>query len=130
VKAIPHFSREGIQDYVGRVGLKVNDIVLLEDASGGGAQTAALLIEHGVRAVIVDTPISHLAEQELVKATIPVIDAQAVELERVDEFAFISRRKLEIQLQGSVKEAKERARQRSEEDLVELIERYRREIER
>ena len=130
VKVIPHFSRESIEEYQQKVGFKHGDIVLFEDASGGGTQTAGLLIEREIRAVVVDTPLSHLPHDELIKALIPVIDAKDVELKRVDEFAFISRKKFEKLLQAFIKDVREQARQKGEEQLVEMIERYRRDIER
>ncbi|MHA1654827.1 MAG: DUF460 domain-containing protein [Candidatus Thorarchaeota archaeon] len=126
IKTIPHFTRESIEEYLKKVGLREGDIVLFEDASGGGPQTAGMLIERGIRAVIVDTPLSHLAEEELVRATIPVIEAQKVELRRVDEFAFIDRKKFERLFQGFMREAREKARQQGEEALIELVEQYRR----
>ncbi|MFW9767648.1 MAG: DUF460 domain-containing protein [Candidatus Thorarchaeota archaeon] len=130
VKVIPQFTRESIEEYAKKVGLKSHDIVLFEDASGGGPQTAGILIDHEIRAVVVDTPLSHLPQDELIKAMIPVIDAEEVDLQRVDEFAFISRGKFEQQLQTFIKSVREQARQKGEAKLVELIERYRREIER
>jgi predicted RNase H-like nuclease (RuvC/YqgF family) len=130
VKVVPQFTRESIEEYVKKVGLKRNDIVLFEDASGGGPQTAGILIDYEIRAVVVDTTLSHLPRDVLIKAMIPVIDAEQVELQRVDEFAFISRGKFEHQLQNFLKSVREQARQKGEEQLVELVERYRREIER
>jgi predicted RNase H-like nuclease (RuvC/YqgF family) len=130
VKVIPHFTRESIDEYNKKVGLKQGDIVLFEDASGGGPQTAGMLIEREVRALVIDTPLSHLPRDELVKAVIPVIDAKDVELQRVDEFAFISRKKFDKILQVFIKEVREQARVKGEEQLVELVEKYRREIER
>ena len=130
IKTVPHFTRESIEEYIQKVGLKPGDIVLFEDASGGGPQTAGLLIDRGIRAVIVDTPLSHLSEEELVQSVIPVINAEEVELQRVDEFAFISRKKFETQLQSFVAKVREKARQKGEDELVELVERYQREIER
>ncbi len=130
IKTIPQFTRESIEEYIQKVGLKSGDIVLFEDASGGGPQTAGLLIDRGIRAVIVDTPLSHLSEEELLQSVIPVISAEEVELQRVDEFAFISRKKFEIQLQSFIAKVREKARQRGEDELVELVERYQREIER
>jgi predicted RNase H-like nuclease (RuvC/YqgF family) len=130
IKTVPQFTRESIEEYIQNVGLKSGDIVLFEDASGGGPQTAGLLINRGIRAVIVDTPLSHLSEEQLVQSVIPVINADEVELQRVDEFAFISRKKFEKQLQSFIAKVREEARQRGEDELVELVERYRREIER
>ena len=130
VKVIPHFTRESIDEFIKKVGLKSGDVVLFEDASGGGPQTAGILIEQEIRAVVVDTPLSHLPQNELIKALIPVIDAKEVELQRVDEFAFISRNKFNQQLQAFIRTVREKARQKGEEQLIEMVERYRREIER
>ena len=130
VKVIPQFTRESIDEYNKKVGLKLGDIILFEDASGGGPQTAGMLIEREVRALVIDTPLSHLPKDELVKALIPVIDAKDVELQRVDEFAFISRKKFDKIFQVFIKEVREQARVKGEEQLVELVEKYRREIER
>jgi predicted RNase H-like nuclease (RuvC/YqgF family) len=131
VKIVDKFTQESIEEYMRKVAtIKRGDIILFEDASGGGPQTARLLIEREIRAVIVDTPVSHLAKEELVKAVIPVVEAVKVELSRIDEFAFISRKKFEKQLQEFLKDAREQARLRGEEQLIEIIEKYRREIER
>lgn len=125
IKTVPHFTRESIEEYSRKVGIRPDDIVLFEDASGGGPQTANLLIEKEIRAVIVDTPLSHLSQEVLVDAVIPVIEASSVELQRIDEFAFISRKKFDKQFQDFMAETKEKARQRSEDQLVDLVEKYR-----
>jgi predicted RNase H-like nuclease (RuvC/YqgF family) len=130
VKVIPQFTRESIDEYNKKVGLKPGDIVLFEDASGGGPQTAGILIEHEIRALVIDTPLSHLPRDELVKAVIPVIEAKDVELQRIDEFAFISRKKFDKIFQVFIKDVREQARVKGEEQLVEIVEKYRREIER
>ena len=129
IKTIPQFTRESIDEYMKKVGLKPGDVLLFEDASGGGPQTANILIEKEIRAVIVDTPLSHLPVEELVRATIPVIKAKAVALRRVDEFAFINRKKFEQQLDEFMKETREKARRKSEDNLVEIVEKYRHDIE-
>lgn len=126
IKVIPHFTRESIEEYTLKVGLKSGDIVLFEDASGGGPHTAALLIEREIRAVVADTPLSHLPREEMVRALIPVVNADEVELKRIDEFAFISRKKFETKMQNFMKEVREEARRKGEKELVELVERYRR----
>ncbi len=125
IKTIPHFTRESIDEYLRKVGLRLGDIVLFEDASGAGPQTANLLIEREIRAIIIDNPLSHLSREALVEAVIPVIDAESVELQRIDEFAFISRKKFEKQMQDFLIDAKEKARQRSEKQLIGIVEKYR-----
>ncbi|MCK5238116.1 MAG: DUF460 domain-containing protein [Candidatus Thorarchaeota archaeon] len=125
IKTIPQFTRESIEEYTRKVGIRTGDIVLFEDASGGGPQTANLIIEREIRAVIVDTPLSHLSSEALIDAVIPVIEASSVELQRIDEFAFISRKKFEKQFQDFMAETKEKARQRSEDHLVDIVGEYR-----
>ncbi len=125
IKTIPQFTRESIEAYARKVGLKTGDIVLFSDGSGAGPQTANLLIEREIRAVIFDTPLSHLSVETLIDATIPVIDAKEVELQRVDEFAFISKKKFEKHLEVFMRDTKEKARRRTEEHLVEIVEEYR-----
>jgi predicted RNase H-like nuclease (RuvC/YqgF family) len=125
IKTIPHFTRESIEAYARKVGLKAGDVILFEDGSGAGPQTANLLIEREIRAVIYDTPLSHLSVETLIDATIPVIDAKEVELQRIDEFAFISKKKFEKHLETFMRDTKEKARKRTEEHLVELVEEYR-----
>jgi hypothetical protein len=130
VKVISQFTRESIEEYTRKVSpLKSGDIVLFEDASGGGPQTACLLIDCGIRAVITDTPLSHLPEKEFIKATIPIINKKDVEFQQVDEFAFINRKKFEHQFQEFMKQVKEQARQVGEEHLIEIVEDYRRKME-
>ncbi|MGY5874199.1 MAG: DUF460 domain-containing protein [Candidatus Thorarchaeota archaeon] len=129
VKTVDKFTQESIEEYNRRVGLKRGDIILFEDASGGGPQTAGILIDREIRAIIIDTPLSHLAKDELVKSMIPVIDTEIVELQRIDEFAFISRKKFEQQFQEFLKGVREEARAKGEEDLISLVEQYRREEE-
>ena len=130
IKVIPQFTRESIEEYIKKVSpIKSGDIILFDDASGGGAQTACLLIEYGIRAIITDTSLSHLSEKEFIKAMIPIINAENVELQRVDEFAFISRKKFEHQFQEFTKQVREQARQVGEKHLIEIVEQYRRKIE-
>jgi predicted RNase H-like nuclease (RuvC/YqgF family) len=130
VKVIPQFTRESIEEYIRKVfPLKSGDIVLFEDASGGGPQTACLLIDYGIRAVIIDTSLSHLSQEEFIKAMVPIINAKNVELQRIDEFAFISRKKFEHQFQKFMKKVREQARQAGEDQLVEIVEQYRRKPE-
>ncbi len=125
IKTIPHFTRESIEEYSKKVGLKPGDVILFEDGSGAGPQTANLLIEKEIRAVIFDTPLSHLSVETLIDATIPVIDAKTVELQRIDEFSFISKKMFEKQMESFMRETKEKARKRTEDHLVEIVEEYR-----
>ncbi|MEM2143076.1 MAG: DUF460 domain-containing protein [Candidatus Thorarchaeota archaeon] len=130
IKVIPHFTRESISEYARKYGLRKNDVVLFEDSSGGGPQTASLLIDYGVKAIIVSSPLSHLAEDELIEALIPVINLSDVKVQRIDEFALIGRSQFEKVYHQYAELARERARKKGEDALVRLVERYRHDIER
>ncbi|MEM3736468.1 MAG: DUF460 domain-containing protein [Candidatus Bathyarchaeia archaeon] len=80
LKVIPAFSQDKIEEVSKRVGINSGEVLLLEDASGGGSSTARLLIEKGVRAVIVGSNISHPAFEEFLKVNLPVINSKELQI--------------------------------------------------
>ncbi len=94
VKVIESLTQDAIAACDRKLGIKAGDIVFVRDA-GGGTQSATLLIERGVRAVIRGTYMSHLAEEKFQEARVPVIAKDEVALKVVDDFAVLDPRKLD-----------------------------------
>lgn len=94
VKIVENLSKDAIAACDRKLGLKPGDIVFVRDA-GGGTQSATMLIERGVKAVIRGTYMSHLAEEKFQEARVPVIPKEDVGLKIVDEFAVIDPKKLD-----------------------------------
>jgi hypothetical protein len=65
LKPLVIFSERGIQTTVANYGLHEGDIVLVLDPSGGGAQTALTLVDHGIRGVIVPEGSPKFSDQAL-----------------------------------------------------------------
>jgi predicted RNase H-like nuclease (RuvC/YqgF family) len=82
LKVIKTFSESSIRETKTRYGLNDGDIVLVLDPSGGGAQTAQILIDLGIRGVIVPEDTAKFSDQALNQfkencvafLTLPLID--------------------------------------------------------
>ena len=72
VKIIESISKDAIAACDHRFGIKAGDIIFARDA-GGGVEAASILIERGVKAVIIGTPMSHLAEEKFLASRLPVL---------------------------------------------------------
>ncbi|MEA2070524.1 MAG: DUF460 domain-containing protein [Asgard group archaeon] len=74
MKVIYEFSREGILETIERMNIEPHDVVFLVDPSGGGQNTAEMLIDREVKAVICNKKnISDPAMEAFIKADIPVL---------------------------------------------------------
>ena len=67
--------------------------------AGGGNESAAMLIERGVKAVIRGTYMSHLAEDKFQEARVPVISKDEVALKVVDDFAVMDPKKYDAAIE-------------------------------
>jgi uncharacterized protein len=98
VKIIESLSKDAITACDRKLGLKPGDIVFVRDA-GGGTESAAMLIERGVKAVIRGTYMSHLAEDRFQEARVPVISKDEVALKVVDDFAVMDPKKFDAAIE-------------------------------
>jgi predicted RNase H-like nuclease (RuvC/YqgF family) len=128
VKVIAAFTKESIAETKEKYGLKAEDIVFLENPSGGGAATAQILVEAGIRAVLVPEEISHAAEETFFKGDVPVL--RNVSLERVEDFAMAEPENLKAAIAAWEKEAEKKHRKAKEDQLQSLFEEYRSERRR
>lgn len=87
VKIISSFTKEAIERTAEMYGIKRGDVVYLEDPSGGGTTAASILIDAGVRAVIVSDELSHVASDSFFEGNIPVLSG--IHIQRVEDFAIV-----------------------------------------
>ncbi len=128
VKVVTAFTKEAIQQTMDMYGIKKGDVLLLEDSSGGAAGTAAILVEAGIRAVIVKDDISHAASEAFFQGNVPLL--KDVEVQRFDDFATVEPRVLEQALSAWDEEAKKKRREQELQHLTSLLEEYRSERRR
>ncbi len=125
VKIIESFTREGIREACEYWKIKKGDIVLLSSTEGGGSQTASLLINMGIKAVIAADKMSHPAEEEFEKNMVPVLDANNINLEMIDEFAVIEEEVLKSEIEKWRIEIANKLKKEKEDSLLKVIDEYR-----
>ncbi|MDQ1276294.1 MAG: uncharacterized protein QG610_1870 [Euryarchaeota archaeon] len=128
VKVITAFTKESIAETKEKYGLKAGDVVFMENPSGGGAATAQILVEAGVRAVIIPEDISHAAEETFFKGDVPVL--RDIQLERAEDFAMAEPETLKAAIAAWEKEAEVKRHKAKEDKLESLFEEYRSERRR
>jgi predicted RNase H-like nuclease (RuvC/YqgF family) len=106
VKGVTAFTKEAIQQTMDMYGIKKGDVVLLEESSGGAAGTAAILVEAGIKAVIVKDDISHAASEAFFQGDVPLL--KDVEVQRFDDFAIVEPKVLERALSIWQEDAKKK----------------------
>ena len=127
VKIIQAFTKDSIQKTRELFGIKKDDIILLRDASGGGAMTARMIADSGVRAVLICDDMSHAAKEELFSLNVPVLMAKEVKIkfDHDEEIAVIDPEDINNAIEEWNVKAQERRKQEKEEWLASLVDEYR-----
>lgn len=121
VKKVDTFTKEGIERAVAQQNIGEEDIVMLSSTGGGGASTAKMLVDLGIKVVIARGNISHTALDVFFSSGVPVIPSDKVELEWVNGLPYIKKKDLDRAVREWKLEEKERALRR----LIELLREYR-----
>lgn len=124
LKVIDSFAQNSILEVDEKFGIKRGDIILFIDASGGGSSTAESLIERCVKAIMIMTPMSHLAKEKFLEVGIPVISTTDADVRRVGEFAVVEKEKLERLIFVSQKELEERRYEKTAEAFRQMVSEY------
>ncbi|MDD3317964.1 MAG: DUF460 domain-containing protein [Methanosarcina sp.] len=128
VKVIAAFTKESIAETKEKYGLKEGDVVFLEIPSGGGAATAQILVDAGIRAVIIPEDISHAAEETFFKGDVAVL--KDIPLERAEDFAMAEPETLKAAIEAWEKEADIKRHKAKQDELQNLFEEYKSERRR
>ncbi len=124
VKVIDSFSRDGIREIINSKNLKTGDIVLLKSSKGGGSQTAALLVELGVKAVITTDKMSHQAKEVFEKNMIPLLEEEKIDLKMIDDFAVIMNQDLKRESDKWTKNQEEKKKKEDRKKLLKIMDEY------
>ncbi len=98
IKMIKSFTRDAILEVDRRYGIKRGDVIFLENGSGGGRNTAELLVDMGVSAVIYGKEMSHFAIERFFEAGIPVFSCDELPVVVRGGFAFVDQRMLNMRV--------------------------------
>jgi predicted RNase H-like nuclease (RuvC/YqgF family) len=119
------FTREAVESALEQGRLGVGDLVLLEDASGGGRNTAELLIDQGIEAVITDSDMAAEVKEHFLDAGIPVFSCQEMPVQRIDGLPFVRPEDVSAARESWEEQMKAREAKRQAERLESIIREYR-----
>ncbi|HOO54831.1 MAG TPA: DUF460 domain-containing protein [Methanothrix sp.] len=125
VKEVASFSREALLEAASRLDIEKGDVVVLNDASGGGPNTADLFIDWEVEAVIIETEMEASVEGYLMDGDVPVISSREVPVRRVAGVALIDPEELEVALARWAERKQVRVAKQKTEWLEGMIQEYR-----
>ena len=95
LKPIKSFSSNGLEEAKAAHHIEPGDVVILRDASGGGASTARALAKLRPSLVITCTAMSDLAEKVLAQNNISVINSALLSTRNIDGNLFVRKKDLE-----------------------------------
>lgn len=125
LKPVEAFSKEAVVSARERWSIGRGDLVLLGDASGGGPNTADLLVKMEVEAVISEGEMPREAEEYLNEKGVPVIMARNLELSHIDGIAFVNPKNLERARESWEEQMERQAKEKKAQWLESMIEEYR-----
>jgi len=125
VKEVASFSREALLEAAEQLEIGKGDVIILQDASGGGPNTADLFIEWEVEAVIIETEMEASVEGYLMDGNVPVISSREVPVRRVAGIALIDPDELERALARWAEHKQVRVAKQKTEWLEGMIKEYR-----
>ena len=125
VKIIESFTKEGIREACDRWKIKGDDVVLLKNSEGGGSQTALMITNLGVRAVITMDKISDPAENIFEENLVPLIPAGSIEMNIMPDFAIVNSKTLETEIDKWTEYIKNQRKKEDKKKLLELVDEYR-----
>ncbi len=120
VKVLRKFTKDEIERVERDVGIAEGDVIYIVDSSGGGKSLAEGLCEKGIKAVIYENEMSHLAVEVFDRNNVARIHVSEVEILASDDVAIVNAEKFEEVYRKKMEEMREK-----KIDLIEkLVEEY------
>ncbi|NPV63838.1 MAG: DUF460 domain-containing protein [Methanotrichaceae archaeon] len=125
IKVVQAFSKEAIAETSERWGLDEGDLVLLQSASGGGPNTADLLIDRKIAAVITGDDMTPAAREHFYEKGIPVFSCRDLEISEIDGGSFVKPEQVDQARSHWEEQMKVRKAEAKAEWLESMIQEYR-----
>jgi len=123
IQIIPNFSTDTILNTK-----IINEIIYIDNISGGGSNTALTLIERGVKCIIYNSKISnmtHGAEQAFIKHNVIAIPSSEFDIYRINDYILINRKKFDLVYKKWIKKRENLLLQEKEKELSNILDDYR-----
>ena len=125
VKIIESFTREGIREATDLRKIMGEDVILLKSSEGGGSNTAAMICDLGVKAVITMDKISDPAEDIFINNMIPLIPIETIKIIYSNELAFINSSDLDTKIEEWNEKTNNLKNTEDKNNLIKLVDEYR-----
>lgn len=125
VKIIKSFTREGINESHQQWNIRKGDVVFLSNSGGGGSQTASLLAQFDLRAIIFSDKMPHQAREVLEDEEIPLIKSSSIEIEFSENLARVKSESLNNEIKKWENKIKNQRDKEEKEKLWNVIDEYR-----
>ncbi|MCJ7444397.1 MAG: DUF460 domain-containing protein [Methanotrichaceae archaeon] len=125
LRSLETFSKEAIVKASEQCNIGKGDIIILEDASGGGSNTADLLIEKGIEAIITDGEMASAVREYFYDKGIPILSSRAIPIRKEKGVAFVKAEDVEAAKAQWKEEMKVRQAKGKAEWLESMIKEYR-----
>ncbi len=125
VKIIEFFTKEGIKEACDKWEIRMDDIVLLKNSEGGGSQTASMIINLGVKAVITMDKISDPAENIFEENMVPLISANSLKMTSMTEFYLVNSKDFQMEVERWKEYVNNQKKQEENNNLLKLVDEYR-----
>ena len=124
LKPVAAFSKEAVLAAAERYNLAEGDLVLLEDASGGGKSTAEMFRERGVAAIVAEGEMAQAMQEYFLDLGLPVFTSAEIAVQRIDSLPFIRPEELEAARERWEVQQKARQARLEAEKLESLFQDY------
>ena len=124
LKPVAAFSKEAVLVASERYSLAEGDLVLLEDASGGGKSTAEMFRERGVAAIVAEGEMAQAMQEHFLDLGLPVFTSSEIAVQRIDGLPFIRPEELEAARERWEVQQKARQARLEAEKLESLFQDY------
>ena len=94
LKPIKKFAFDHVEDAIRNSKISVGDIPILMDSSGGGRSTSQILIKSNIRAIVVNNPMSHEAEDQFYKNDIPILNSEKIQIKWAGRIPYINAKEI------------------------------------
>jgi len=125
LKIIKSFTREGIQEAIQKWNLKKGDVVMFCSSRGGGSQTASLLVNLSLKAVIISDKMPHQAKEVLENNNIPVISSSKIKVDLSGDFGLVKSENLNNEIEKWKIKIKDKRSDEEKQKLWNVIDEYR-----
>ncbi len=125
VKTIEFFTKEGIREASERLKIKNGDVVLLKTSEGGGSQTALMIVQLGVKAVINMDKISDPAQNIFEEHMIPLIPTSSLEINSIKGYSIVDSETLSREIERWNVKVYKQKKNDDKKKLLKLVDEYR-----